>query len=202
MAARFPVRWLQALRPIRLQPARRSYHVTAPLRSAPAADAAPSTPPFLATLKADLKTAMRAKDAQRLAVLRAIITTTNNAAKTDSPIATDAQLIALLRRNMRANLDAAEQARAAQREDLAEKEDAQAKVLQDYIENSGVKQVTEAEVVELISRTIDEVKAASANGKSSLGAVMKGVQGALKGRALEVEMARVSELVKEAINKA
>ncbi|KAG7121532.1 Altered inheritance of mitochondria protein 41 like [Verticillium longisporum] len=200
MAARFPLRWAQALRPIRLQPARRSYHVTAPLRSA--ADAAPSTPPFLATLKADLKTAMRAKDAQRLAVLRAIITTTNNAAKTDSPIATDAQLIALLRRNMRANLDAAEQARAAQREDLAEKEEAQAKVLQDYIENSGVKQVTEAEVVELISRTIDEVKAASANGKSSLGAVMKGVQGALKGRALEVEMARVSELVKEAINKA
>ncbi|KAF3360900.1 L-galactonate dehydratase [Verticillium dahliae VDG1] len=147
MAARFPLRWLQALRPIRLQPARRSYHVTAPLRSA--ADAAPSTPPFLATLKADLKTAMRAKDAQRLA-----------------------------------------------------KENAQAKVLQDYIENSGVKQVTEAEIVELISRAIDEVKAASADGKSSLGAVMKGVQGALKGRALEVDMARVSELVKEAINKA
>ncbi|KAM0276305.1 hypothetical protein ACHAQH_006896 [Verticillium albo-atrum] len=197
MAARFSPRWLQA---VRSHSNCRTYHATIPLRSA--ADATPSTPPLLTTLKSDLKTAMRAKDAHRLAVLRSVMATTNNAAKTDSPVATDAQLIALLRRNMRANLDAAEQARAAQREDLAEKEDAQAKVLREYIDNSGVEQVTEVEVVELIRSTLEEVKAASANGKSSIGAVMKGVQAGLKGRAVEVEMSRVSELVKEAVSKA
>ncbi|KAM0325506.1 hypothetical protein ACHAQA_007493 [Verticillium albo-atrum] len=200
MAARLSPRWLQALRPLRSQPTPRAYHATASLRSADAA--APSTPPLLATLKSDLKTAMRAKDTHRLAVLRAVLATTNNAAKTDAPIATDAQLIALLRRNMRASLDAADQANANKRPDLAEKEDAQAKVLQSYIDNSGVEQVTEAQVVELIKKTLEEARTANADGKSQLGAVMKGVQAGLKGRAVEVDMARISELAREVIAKA
>ncbi|WYZ45387.1 hypothetical protein EsH8_VIII_000703 [Colletotrichum jinshuiense] len=193
MASRSSVRLFQALRPT--VPGRAS-----PLRALRlySSDAAPASPPLLASLKSDLKTAMRAKDAPRLSVLRSVLSATNNAAKTSSPIATDAQLVALLRKTQRATQDAAAQFRAAGRDDLADKEDLQAKVMSEYIAGSGVVTVTEADVRVLINKAIEDTVAA---GKSGLGEVMKLINAATQGKDLEVDKKRVAELVKDAIKK-
>ncbi|KXH65043.1 hypothetical protein CNYM01_11955 [Colletotrichum nymphaeae SA-01] len=193
MASRTSVRLAQALRPMvpgRVHPLRTTIRFYS--------DAAPAQPKLLATLKTDLKTAMRAKDAPRLSVLRSVLSATNNAAKTDSPIATDAQLVALLRKTQRATQDAAKQFRDAGRDDLAEKEDTQAKVMAEYIASSGVVTVTEADVRVLIQKAIEDSVAA---GKSGLGEVMKLINKATGDKDLEVEKKRVAELVKEALKK-
>ncbi|KAI8226338.1 Altered inheritance of mitochondria protein 41 [Colletotrichum sp. SAR 10_99] len=192
MAARQSTRLLQTLRPT-VVPGR-AFLRTLRFYS----DAAPAAPPLLANLKADLKTAMRAKDAARLSVLRSVLSATNNAAKTSSPIVTDAQLVALLRKTQRAGQDAAAQFRAAGRDDLADKEDLQAKVMAEYIANSGVLTVTEADVRVHVEKAIEQATAA---GKVSLGEVMKLVNAAVQGKDVEIDKKRISEIIKEALEK-
>ncbi|OAA59561.1 hypothetical protein SPI_05759 [Niveomyces insectorum RCEF 264] len=101
-----------------------------------------TTPPLLAKLKGDLKAAMKAKDAPRLTVLRTILAATLNASKTAQPIRTDAQLVALLRKTARASQEAAAEFRGADRADLAEKEEAQIRVLEEYAQASGLASVS------------------------------------------------------------
>ncbi|TDZ26860.1 Altered inheritance of mitochondria protein 41 [Colletotrichum orbiculare MAFF 240422] len=194
MASRHATRLLAAFKPT--SPAR----IASPLRSVRfySSDAAPASPPLLASLKTDLKAAMRAKDAARLSVLRSVLSATNNAAKTSSPITTDAQLVALLRKTQRATQEAAAQFRAAGRDDLADKEELQARVMADYIANSGVLTLTEAEVGALIHKAVEEATAA---GKAAVGEVMKIVNAATQGKDSEVDKKRISELVKEALKK-
>ncbi|CCF35751.1 hypothetical protein CH063_01371 [Colletotrichum higginsianum] len=117
---------------------------------------------------------------------------------TSSPIATDAQLVALLRKTQRATQDAAAQFRAAGRDDLADKEELQAKVMAEYIATSGVVAVTEADIRVLIGKAVEDVAAA---GKSGLGEVMKLINVAIQGKDLEVDKKRVADLVKEALKK-
>ncbi|KAK1997156.1 GatB/YqeY domain-containing protein [Colletotrichum falcatum] len=195
MASRSSARLLQTLRPT--VPGRAA---AAPLRALRlySSDAAPAQPKLLSTLKNDLKTAMRAKDAPRLSVLRSVLSATNNAAKTDSPIATDAQLVALLRKTQRATQEAAAQFRTAGRDDLADKEDLQAKVMAEYIATSGVVTVTEADVRVLIQKAIDDGAAA---GKGGLGDVMRLINVAIQGKDLEIDRKRVADLVKDALKK-
>ncbi|EGS21107.1 carbon-nitrogen ligase-like protein [Thermochaetoides thermophila DSM 1495] len=99
-------------------------------------------PPLLSKIKDDLKTAMRAKDQNRLSVLRAVLAAVVNASKTDAPIKTDVQLVVLLRKSAAKSREAAAEARMAGREDLAEKEEAQAKILEEYAESSSVRELT------------------------------------------------------------
>lgn len=117
-------------------------------------DAAP--PPLLSKLKTDLKTAMRAKDAPRLAVLRTILAATTNASKTSSPIKTDMHLIALMRKTARGNQEALDEAKAANRQDLIEKEDAQLQVINEYIAGSGVKIVEGDELRAVVEEIVKQ----------------------------------------------
>ncbi|PSS02138.1 hypothetical protein BD289DRAFT_479038 [Coniella lustricola] len=135
-------------------------------------DSLPPPPPLLSKLKTDLKTAMRAKDAPRLSVLRNIISATNNAAKTTSPIRTDAQLVALMRKTARGNHEAADEARKAGRADLVDKEEAQLRVIDEYVAGSGVRVLDEAELRELVEAVVSEGKA----GGKKQGEVMKELQ--------------------------
>lgn len=120
----------------------RSFRLTRPYSTEPA----PTIPPLLTRLKTDLKTAMRAKDVPRLSVLRNVISETNNAAKTAGAVRTDVQLVMLLRKIARGNEEAAEEARRAGREDLVEKEEAQIRVIDEYVAESGVHSLNEAEM--------------------------------------------------------
>jgi uncharacterized protein YqeY len=155
-------------------------------------------PPLLVKLKGDVKTAMRAKDAPRLAVLRSVLSATLNASKTASPIKTDQQLVALLRKQAKTQKLSVEEFQGAGREDLAEKELAQIKVLEEYAEGSGVQTVGEEELRAILEATKAELAAEGITGKSALGETMKRLfapGGALDGK--DVEKGDVSRLVKE-----
>lgn len=117
-------------------------------------EAAAAPPPLLSKLKSHLKAAMRAKDAPRLAVLRNILAATTNAAKTSNPIQTDVQLIALMRKTARGNQEALDQAKAANRQDLAEKEEAQLRIIDEYVAGAGVKVVEEDELRAIVEEVV------------------------------------------------
>lgn len=97
---------------------------------------------------------MRAKDAPRLTVLRNVLAATTNAAKTSSPIKTDIQLIALMRKTARGNQEALEEAKAANRPDLVEKEEAQLQVINEYVAGAGVKIVEDEELRALVEDVV------------------------------------------------
>ncbi|KAK7734937.1 hypothetical protein SLS53_007714 [Cytospora paraplurivora] len=159
---------------------------------------APPAPPLLAKLKADLKTAMRAKDAARLSVLRGVLSATNNAAKTPSPITTDVQLVQLLRKTARGNQEAAEEARAAGREDLIEKEETQIKIIDEYIAASGLQTLGKEEARALVEKIVAEVKSEGVDEKRLSGEVMKRLMakgGPLEGK--EVNRNELAQIAKE-----
>ncbi|KAL2159868.1 hypothetical protein VTH06DRAFT_2001 [Thermothelomyces fergusii] len=130
-------------------------------------------PPLLSKLKDDLKTAMRAKDANRLSVLRSILATALNASKTDNPIRTDAQLVRLLQKSALQSQEAAAEARRVGREDLAEKEEAQQRILEEYAASSGMRHLGEAEIRNLIESTKASLLADGVQEKALVGQVIK-----------------------------
>ncbi|KAK5998696.1 Altered inheritance of mitochondria protein 41 [Cladobotryum mycophilum] len=152
-------------------------------------------PPLLQKLKGDLKTAMRAKDAPRLSVLRAIMSANLNASKTSSPIRTDVQLVALIRKLQKSSQDAVADAQAASREDLVDKENQQLQILEEYVAGSGIQTLGEAELRVLIQNAIEASKSAGTAGKSLLGDVMKRISGSLEGK--DVDRKSIANLVKE-----
>ena len=133
----------------------------------------PPPPPLLAKLKGDLKAAMKAKDAARLTVLRSVLAATLNASKTNSPIKTDAQLVALLRKTARSSQDARDEANAAGREDLVEKEQAQIQVLEEYVAGSGVESLNEDDLSEIVRSIMSEIAAESIDSKAKIPEAMK-----------------------------
>ncbi|KAM7196378.1 Yqey-like domain containing protein [Naviculisporaceae sp. PSN 640] len=131
----------------------------------------PAPPPLLSKMKGDLKTAMRAKDTTRLSVLRSILAATLNASKTASPIRTDAQLVALLRKTAQTSQDAIEGFKSAGREDLVEKEAAQVKILLEYAAESGVEALDEAQLGEFAEQA--KALVAQAGDAPSMSNIMK-----------------------------
>lgn len=116
---------------------------------------------------------MRAKDAPRLAVLRSVLSTTLNASKTSSPIKTDVQLVSLLRKQARTQRESVEEFRGAGREDLAEKEESQIRILEEYANASGVQSVTGDELRTTIEAVMGELAAEGVSGNSAMGQAMK-----------------------------
>lgn len=161
--------------------------------SAPSEDAA--TPPLLRKLKGELKAAMRVKDAPRLSVLRAIMSANLNASKTSTPVRTDAQLVALIRKIRKTSQDAAADAEAGGRMDLAEKEMGQIQLLDEYLKNSGLQTLGEAELRALVVDAVGASRSAGTVGKALFGDVMRRLARPLDG--LDVDRKHVAAMVKE-----
>lgn len=157
-------------------------------------EAAP--PPLLAKIKGDMKAAMKAKDTPRLNVLRSMISEYNNASKTNTPIKTDIQLLALLKKKKIASEAAAAEAKAANRADLQDKNIQEIKVIDEYA--SEVKLVPEEEIRNLVSTVVEELRKATATSEAKVGDVLKELLkagGRLSGR--PVDNAQVSQIVNE-----
>jgi uncharacterized protein YqeY len=155
-------------------------------------------PPLLQKLKADLKAAMRAKDAARLSVLRATLATTLNASKTSTPITTDAALVAMLRKQARDCADAKTEFAAAGRDDLVAKEDAQISVLGEYLAGSGVEELDGDKLRALVRDAVATLSLAE-DKKPKFGELMKillAPSGPLDGK--NVDKAELARVVKEA----
>ncbi|KAK7754031.1 hypothetical protein SLS62_003876 [Diatrype stigma] len=156
-------------------------------------DAAPPAPPLLQKLKADLKAAMRAKDAPRLSVIRTALGAATSASKTGSGLATDAQVVAVLRRARAASAEAAAEFAAADRRDLVEGEEARIAVFDEYVAGSGVETLSEAQLRDVVAAVVQA-------GETKMGEVMKKLLapgGPLEGKS--VERAELAKVVKDVL---
>lgn len=145
------------------------------------ADDVPPPPPFLATLKGELKTAMRAKDTPRLAVLRAIISANLNASKTKQPFRTDIQLVKAITRMRRTAEESAAEAKQVGRKDLVEKSLQEARLLGEYEKLSGVQTLSEEEMRPVVAQEI-ETSLKEGDQKKLVAEVMKRTRAALEGK--------------------
>lgn len=155
----------------------------------------PGAPPLLLKLRNDLKSAMKARDTARLAVLRSLLAEVTNSSKTSNPLQTDMQLLSLLRKRQASAETAKQEFEKAGREDLVKKEDEQAEILGEYA--GGVETMSEDEVSAIIAK---ELEKAQATGEVKAGSFMKELLkagGAFEGK--NVEKALVARAVKNAL---
>ncbi|PYH96528.1 GatB/YqeY domain-containing protein [Aspergillus ellipticus CBS 707.79] len=160
---------------------------------------APALPPLMATLRTDLKTAMRAKDKPRLNVLRALISETNNAAKTNSPIQTDLQLLSLIKKRIALSQEAIKEYEAENRADLTEGEQQHVAVLEEY--GAQVETMSVDDIKTVVSQEVAKIK--ESGKKPDVGSLLRsllGPGGALDGK--PAERAEVAKIAKETVASA
>jgi uncharacterized protein len=129
-------------------------------------------------LQADLTQAMRERDELRLATLRmalAAVTNEEVAGKTARELSDD-EVVRVLTREAKRRREAAEAFALGGRSELAEREQAEGRVLDDYLPA----QLSDDDLRELVASAIDET---GAEGPRGLGAVMKVVTPRVAGRA-------------------
>jgi uncharacterized protein YqeY len=138
------------------------------------------------TLDADLKTAMRDKDALRLSVVRMLKSAVKYREIEVMKPLDDAGVQAVIASEIKRRRDSVEQYRTGNRQDLAEKEEAEIKILQGYLPAQLGEDELRAKVDAAIAKT-------GAQGPKDMGAVMKALLPEVQGRA---EGKVVSDLVK------
>ena len=128
-------------------------------------------------IQQDIKAAMLARDADKLGTLRLLKSALGYAQiemKTDS--LPDADVMAIIQREVKKRRDSAEQFTTGGRPELADKELKEIVVLETLLP----KQLSAEELEQLVHATIQETGATS---KKDMGAVMKAVQAKVAGRA-------------------
>jgi uncharacterized protein len=135
----------------------------------------------------DIIAAMKAKEAERLSALR-MIKTALTLRETELPGGVDdTEAGRVLNTLLKQRRDAAEQYRAAGRNDLAEKEEKEAQLIQTYLPAAASQ--------EEMSRAVDEtIAAVGATSMKDMGAVMKAVRPRLEGKTVDGKA--LSDLVK------
>jgi uncharacterized protein YqeY len=139
---------------------------------------------------ADLKEAMRAKDATKLGVLRMLKSALKYAAiaKSGSEAElSDAEAAQVIRKQAKQRQDSIESFEKGGRAELVEKEKEELSILNEYLPQA----MSADEVSKVVRETIAE---AGATSRAQMGAVMKALQtkvaGRVDGKALSVEVAR------------
>lgn len=135
-------------------------------------------------VKDDLKGAMRAGEKQRVGALRLVLSELQKDAK-EGP----GDEIAVLRRERKRRLEAAKSYRDAGRDDLADAEEAEARLIEGYLPT----ELSDEELQAIVERAVRESGAASVK---DMGAAMKQAMAAVDGRA---DGKRVSSVVRAAL---
>ena len=136
--------------------------------------------PLKERLRTDLTAAMRSRDKVRSGTIRMVLSAITEAevAGSEARELTDAQVLDVVVREAKKRREAREAFTAAGRAELADKEQAEAAVLTDYLPQA----MTPEEVSEIV-RTAIEQTGAAAQGLRGMGAVMGVVTPQTKGRA-------------------
>ncbi|HDN26930.1 MAG TPA: GatB/YqeY domain-containing protein [Thioploca sp.] len=138
----------------------------------------------------DMKSAMRAKEKQRLGAIR-LITAAIKQREVDERISLDdAQVIAVLDKMLKQRRDSLAQYEKADRQDLAEQEAFEIKLIQEYLPQP----LSEAELADLIEAAIKETGASSVK---QLGKVMGHLKPKVQGRA---DMRALSASIKQRLS--
>ena len=135
----------------------------------------------------DLTGAMKAKDANRLSVLRMVKANIMNRQIEKGADLTDEEITKALQSLVKQRKDSIDQYEKAGRAELAKKEQTELVVLEEYLPQAASKEEIEQAIAEAISET-------GASSIKEMGAVMKAAQAKLAGKSADGRL--VSETVK------
>ena len=149
-----------------------------------------------ARLRADLTTAMKARDTLTTSTIRLALAAITNAEVSGAAAKelTDAEVMAVLGKEVRKRAEAAEAFAGAGRAEQAAKEEAEAAVLTAYLPVP----LTDTEVSDLVAKAVADVAATTGGpvNMRQMGLVIKQVQAAAAGR---VDGSRISAAAKAAL---
>ncbi|MEO8022857.1 GatB/YqeY domain-containing protein [Polaromonas sp.] len=137
----------------------------------------------------DMKTAMRAKDSERLGTIRLLLAALKQKEVDERVVLDDAAVVAIIDKLIKQRKDSLEAFQKAERKDLADKEAAELVVLQAYLPARLSADEVAAEVKAIVSQL-------GASGPGDMGKVMGAVKAKLAGKA---DMGQVSAAVKAAL---
>jgi uncharacterized protein YqeY len=137
-------------------------------------------------IEAEMKTAMRDKDKERLGTIRLILAAIKQREVDERITLDDTQVLAILDKMVKQRRDSIEQFRAAGREELAIKEEAELAVIQGYMPVA----LSDSELEALIA---EAVTASGAKTMQEMGKVMGLLKAKVQGRA---DMGAVSAKIK------
>ena len=137
-----------------------------------------------------MKTAMRAKDSARLGAIRLLQAAIKQREVDERIELDDTQVIAVIEKMLKQRRDSISQYEAADRQDLADVEKYEIKVLQDYLPQA----LTGDEVAAILDRVVVET---GASGIKDMSKVMAAIRPLVIGRA---DMAEISGLIKSRLN--
>lgn len=133
---------------------------------------------FLERINEDLKAAMKSKDPERLSTLRMVKTALKNREIDKMAALSDEEAIKVLQSLVKQRRDSIEQYRQGGRPELADKEAAEIKVIEEYLPAA----IDEATIIKIVEETVAETGATSAK---DLGNVMKAVMAKLAGATVD-----------------
>lgn len=148
------------------------------------------TDSLVAIVKAEMKTAMKAKDKPRLATIRLIQSEFKRIEVDERIEIDDERALAILDKMVKQRRDSAKQYSDAGREELAEQENSEIAVIQTFLPE----QLSSAEIAALIDEALAGI---DATGMAAMGPLMAAIKPKLQGRA---NMGEVSQLVKAKLN--
>jgi uncharacterized protein YqeY len=138
-------------------------------------------------VRADMTSAMKASEKERVGALRLVLSELQKAAKDGG-----GDELTVLRRERKRRLEAAEQFRGGGRPELADKEESEAELIKGYLPA----ELADAELDAIVA---DAIVQTGASEPKDMGAVMKAVMAKAEGRA---DGRRVSQRVREALEAA
>ena len=140
-----------------------------------------------AHLTSEMKAAMKAKEKERLVVIRSMLAAIKQVEIDNrTTLEDDAEVLPILDKMLKQRRDSLQQYEQAGRPELAEQEALEMKIIQDFLPQP----LTEAEVSQLVDEAIADVSASS---MQDMGKVMGLLKPKMQGRA---DMAEVSKLIK------
>ena len=141
-------------------------------------------------LQEEMKDAMRAKAKERLVVIRGVLAAIKQREIDEQIELDDIQVLAILDKLVKQRRDSSQQFRAAERADLADKEDREMEVLQEFLPAA----LTAAEITQMID---DAVTATGAESMKDMGKVMGIIKSKAQGRA---DMSQISGIIKQKLS--
>ena len=145
---------------------------------------------LVATIKAEMKAAMKARDKPRLGTIRLIQAEFKRIEVDERIDIDDARALTILDKMVKQRRDSATQYRDADREELAAQEDLEIAVIQEFLPE----QLGEAEIASAIDEALVSI---DATGMAAMGPLMAVLKPIMQGRA---NMGEVSKLVKAKLN--
>ena len=138
----------------------------------------------------DMKSAMRAKDKERLMTIRLVLAVIKQQEVDTREEVDDQAVLAILDKQVKQRRESIAQYDKAGRDDLADQERKEMAILQEYLPE----QLTDSEIDALIQQALDET---GASAMSDMGKVMGFINPKAKGRA---DMGKISGLIKSRLS--